>query len=138
MKKIIIGLLLNMVLSNFVLAEKTMPNQWGAIAFDAKVASIGAVNGNKISAAAAEKEALDNCIKSGGTQRGCMLVSEWQNHSCGAIAVDDTSVVGKVFFKAVKSEKTRLEAERSALAACSQEAKACQVYFSGCGQDEPK
>ena len=113
-----------------------VPNRWGAIYFNAANWAIGYSENNTEGEEAARREALANCIDSGGGKNpiarsgeGCHLMTEYRN-ACGAIALGGVKGSGRVSAHSGVSIK---EAEQKAINGCerSQSFK-CTVRYSGC------
>ena len=85
---------------------------------------------------AARREALANCISSGGGKNpiarsgeGCHLMTEYRN-ACGAIALGGVKGSGRVFAHGAASIK---EAEQKAINGCERnQSFKCTVRYSGC------
>ena len=113
-----------------------VPNRWGAIYFNAANWAIGYSENNTEGEEAARREALANCIDSGGGKNpiarsgeGCHLMTEYRN-ACGAIALGGVKGSGRVSAHGGASIQ---EAEQKAINGCerSQSFK-CTVRYSGC------
>lgn len=113
-----------------------VPNRWGAIYFNAANWAIGYSENNTEGEEAARREALANCINSGGGKNpiarsgeGCHLMTEYRN-ACGAIALGGVKGSGRVSAHGGASIK---EAEQKAINGCERnQSFKCTVRYSGC------
>lgn len=113
-----------------------VPNRWGAIYFNAANWAIGYSENNTEGEEAARREALANCIDSGGGKNpiarsgeGCHLMTEYRN-ACGAIALGGVKGSGRVSAHGGASIK---EAEQKAINGCEKnQSFKCTVRYSGC------
>ena len=113
-----------------------VPNRWGAIYFNAANWAIGYSENNTEGEEAARREALANCINSGGGKNpiarsgeGCHLMTEYRN-ACGAIALGGVKGSGRVSAHGAASIK---EAEQKAINGCERnQSFKCTVRYSGC------
>lgn len=111
-----------------------IPNRWGAIYFNPENLAIGYSSNNRTSYRAAEREALEGCIRAGGGNpiasdgKGCRLMTKYRN-SCGAIAV------GRRGAASARNDSNLERVEQKALAACNKRDEGCKVYHSNCSRD---
>ena len=113
-----------------------VPNRWGAIYFNAANWAIGYSENNTEGEEAARREALANCINSGGGKNpiarsgeGCHLMTEYRN-ACGAIALGGVKGSGRVSAHGGASIK---EAEQKAINGCERnQSFKCTVRYSCC------
>ena len=113
-----------------------VPNRWGAIYFNAANWAIGYSENNTEGEEAARREALADCINSGGGKNpiarsgeGCHLMTEYRN-ACGAIALGGVKGSGRVSAHGGASIK---EAEQKAINGCERnQSFKCTVRYSGC------
>ena len=113
-----------------------VPNRWGAIYFNAANWAIGYSENNTEGEEAARRQALANCIDSGGGKNpiarsgeGCHLMTEYRN-ACGAIALGGVKGSGRVSAHGGASIK---EAEQKAINGCEKnQSFKCTVRYSGC------
>ncbi len=99
-------------------------SRWGAIAIDSSVSSGGVgVSTDMKSQRAAEKKAITECKKSGGT-KNCRLQISYDNQ-CAVIAWGDT-------YYNTANAQTINQASELALAQCSKNTSNCKIYYTNC------
>jgi hypothetical protein len=101
--------------------------RWGAIAVDGTVSRFGGAEGYS-NRRRAEKAAIANCKKNGGTKH-CKVPGGAYYNQCGALAWGESKA--RVF-----SAGTTEAAQNLALEACSKDTANCKVYYSGCSYPE--
>ena len=108
-------------------------NRSGLIYYNPANAAVGYSENNTSGYRSANKEALANCIKAGGSQnplhrdgKGCRKMTEVRN-ACSAIAVGSKSA-------SAKSDDYLEKAEQKAFDGCSQYSNDCKILYSGCSR----
>ena len=118
-----------------------IPDRWGAIYFNPVNKAVGYSENNTKSEESANKEALANCIKSGGGEnpvtrsdgKGCRRMSQYRN-VCAAFAVGpDRNKESRSGFAVINDDYVE-KAEQKALDECGRYSDKCAIKYSGCSR----
>lgn len=110
-------------------AQPAMPKArwaktWGAVSFDKKLGSVGAVTG-KLSKREAQQAAIAECRARGGRD-GCKNIAHTYYNQCAVV------LAGEVRGIITASAKTIDEARTIGMKSCKEESMICRDYYSAC------
>ncbi len=110
-----------------------IPSHYGAVAYDGTKGILGASENNLKSSRAAKKEAIQVCIKLGGTAKTCRIAVVSRN-SCNAVALGANSKGGGV--SAGDADLLKEVAENKVMQQCrDMGGQKCFIAYSYCSRD---
>lgn len=99
---------------------------WGAVAFDKKLGSVGAVTG-KLSKREAQQAAIAECHARGGRD-GCKNIAHTYYNQCAVV------LAGEVRGIITASAQTIDKARTIGMKSCKEESMICRDYYSACSE----